>query len=101
MFFYSLWLCYFFVLFKIFIYCVDFLIIFSCFFFFVYFGIKVCYIFLKMWKLRKGENNFIFVVIIKMLVYDCNNWNYVKGKYLINEIDCFFYKMLMNYVLFW
>lgn len=23
-----------------------------------------------------------------MLVYDCNNWNHVKGKYLTNETDC-------------
>lgn len=92
MFFYSSWLRYFSVSSKTSIHCVDFLISLSCLLLLVHLGIKIGHILSKMRKSRKGENNSIFVVIIKMLVYDCNNWNHVKGKYLTNETDCFLIK---------
>lgn len=99
MFFYSSWLRYFSVSSKTSIHCVDFLITLSCLLLLVHLGIKIGHILSKMRKSRKGENNSIFVVIIKMLVYDCNNWNHVKGKYLTNETDCSSHKMSMNYAL--
>lgn len=78
MFFYSSWLRYFSVSSKTSIHCVDFLITLSCLLLLVHLGIKIGHILSKMRKSRKGENNSIFVVIIKMLVYETtsrgNTW---------------------------